>query len=24
VSVIDSFDRGGPTYVYLLRVSLEW
>ena len=24
VSVIDAFDRGGPTYVYLLRVSLEW
>ena len=22
-SVIDSFDRGGPAYVYLLRVSLE-
>ena len=23
VSVIDSFDRGGPAYVYLLRVRLE-
>jgi hypothetical protein len=23
VSVIDSFDRGGPTYVYLLRVKLD-
>lgn len=23
VSVIDAFDRGGPTYVYLLKVRLE-